>query len=183
MKVVVSGMMMAGAALALAGGRSVVVAQQPAAAAPARIAFVNARALLTSMPGYAQAESTFTKELEAGRAEVQRLQAQFDSAAADFEQSQAMLSPTNRTAKRKELETKSQQLQQRNQDIQNRLGQRERDLLLPMQERLTSVIEGVRAEGNYALIIDLGAQGTGIITYDKSLDITQRVAQRLRTPN
>lgn len=181
MKGVVRWMMSAGVVLALAGGVSAASAQQAPGAT--RIAFVNARGLLTSMPGYAQAESTFTKELEAGRSEIQRLQVQFDSAAAEFEQSQAMLSPSNRAAKRKELETKSQQLQQRNQDIQNRLGQRERELLLPMQERLTSVIEGIRAEGNYALIIDLGAQGTGIITYDKSLDITQRVAQRLNAPN
>jgi outer membrane protein len=180
MKGVVRGMIIGAVILGLAGLGSAAQAQ---ASAPARIAFVNARALLVGMPGYSQAESTFTKELEGGRAEIQRLQAQFDSAAADFEQSQAMLSPTNRAAKRKDLETKSQALQQRNQDIQNRLGQRERDLLLPMQERLTSVIEGIRAEGNYAVILDLGAQNTGIITYDKSLDITDRVAQRLKTAN
>jgi Skp family chaperone for outer membrane proteins len=52
-----------------------------------------------------------------------------------------------------------------------------------MQERLSAVIDGVRAEGNYAMIIDLGAQGLGIVTYDKSLDITERVLARLKTPN
>lgn len=157
------------------------VAQQPAAAA-GRIAFVNARALLSGMPGYAAAESTFTKEIEAGRAEAGKLQAQMDSAVAEFEQQQQMLSPSNRAAKRKELETKGQQAQQKQGEIQQRLAQRERELLAPMQERLTAVIEGIRAEGNYAMIIDLGAQNNGIITYDKTLDITARVAQRLRGP-
>lgn len=157
-------------------------AQQPAAAAAGRIAFVNARALLSGMPGYASAESTFTKEIEAGRAEAGKLQAQMDSAVAEFEQQQQMLSPSNRAAKRKELETKGQQAQQKQSEIQQRLAQRERELLAPMQERLTAVIEGIRAEGNFALIIDLGAQNNGIITYDKTLDITARVAQRLRGP-
>ena len=156
-------------------------AQQPAATA-GRIAFVNARALLAGMPGYAAAESTFTKEIEAGRAEAGKLQAAMDSAVAEFEQQQQMLSPSNRAAKRKELETKGQQAQQKQAEIQQRLAQRERDLLQPMQERLTAVIEGIRAEGNYAMIIDLGAQNNGIITYDKTLDITARVAQRLRGP-
>jgi Skp family chaperone for outer membrane proteins len=156
-------------------------AQQPAAPA-GRIAFVNARALLSGMPGYTAAESTFTKEIEAGRAEAAKLQAQMDSAVAEFEQQQQMLSPSNRAAKRKELETKGQQAQQKQGEIQQRLAQRERELLAPMQERLTAVIEGIRAEGNYAMIIDLGAQNNGIVTYDKTLDITTRVAQRLRGP-
>jgi Skp family chaperone for outer membrane proteins len=157
-------------------------AQQPAAAPAGRIAFVNARALLSGMPGYAAAESTFTKEIEAGRAEAAKLQAQMDSAVAEFEQQQQMLSPSNRAAKRKELETKGQQAQQKQGEIQQRLAQRERELLAPMQERLTAVIEGIRAEGNYAMILDLGAQNNGIITFDKTLDITARVAQRLRGP-
>lgn len=179
MKVVGRGVLV-GLAVAMLGGPA--AAQQPAAA-PARIAFVDARALLQSMPGYSAAESTFTKELETGRAEIQRLQRQLDSAVADFEQQQQMLSATNRAAKRKELETKGQSLQQRNQELQARLGQRERELLTPMQDRLTAVIEGIRAENNYIMVIDLGAQGLGIVTYDKSLDISQRVAQRLKTSN
>jgi Skp family chaperone for outer membrane proteins len=48
-----------------------------------------------------------------------------------------------------------------------------------MQERLSAIIEGLRAENNYSVVIDLSAQGLGIITYDKSLDITQRVVLRV----
>ena len=160
-------------------------AQQPAgpAAPPTRVAFVNAQMVLRSMPGYAQAESTYTKELEGSRTEMARLQAGLDSAVAEFDQQQAMLSSTNRAARRKELETRGQQLQQRGEEITRRLQQRERELLSPMQERTTSIIEGIRAEGNYAMIVDLGTQGLGIITYDKTLDLTQRVIQRLRQTN
>ena len=52
----------------------------------AKLAYVNTQAILKSTPGYAQAESTFTKELETYRGEVQKLQASLDSAASDFEQ-------------------------------------------------------------------------------------------------
>lgn len=151
-------------------------------AAPGRVAFVNARMVLQGMPGYAQAESTFAKEVELGRVEVGRLQAALDSAVADFQQQQVMLSPSNRAAKQKELEAKNQQVQQKEQEVRQRLAAREEELLSPMQARLTAIIEGLRAEGNYAMVVDLGAQGLGIISYDKSLDITQRVIQRL-TPS
>ena len=45
-----------------------------------RFAFVNSQLILKQTPGFAQAESTFTREVEAFRAEVARLQATLDSA-------------------------------------------------------------------------------------------------------
>jgi outer membrane protein len=157
--------------------------QQGSPAAPARIAFVNARAALQQMPGYAKAESTYVKEGEATQSELRRLQAQLDSALTTFQQQEPMLSASTRATRRKELETKNEQLQTRARDLQQKLALKERELLQPMQERLTAIIEGIRAESNYAMIIDLGAQGLGIVTYDKALDITPRVVQRLRQSN
>ncbi len=153
------------------------MAQQ--APVPGRIAFVNARLVLQSMPGYAQAESTFTAELAAGRVEIERMQASLDSAATDFQQQQVMLTPSNRTAKQSELQATSDRIQQRIAEIQQQLGRREEELLSPMQERLSAIIDGLRAENNYSMVVDLSAQGLGIITYDKSLDITQRVVLRV----
>src|SRR4030095_11103411 len=129
--------------------------------APARIAFVNARAALQAMPGYAKAESSYVKEGEATQTEMRRMQAQLDSALAEFQQQERMLSATNRASKRKELETKNEQLQTRARDLQQKLQAKEGELLQPMQERLSAIIEGIRAESNYAMIIDLGAQGLG----------------------
>lgn len=172
--------------LVLVAGASAVLAQQPQAPAPTggllRLAFVNARQVLQSMPGYAQAESTWSKEVETVQKELQRLQAAFDSSVANFDQTQAMMTATNRATRRKELETQRDTFDRRAQELQQRVASRERELLAPMQQRVTAVIEGIRAEGNYAMIIDLGAQASGtlILAYDRALDITQRVLQRLR---
>jgi Skp family chaperone for outer membrane proteins len=72
--------------------------------APSKVGFVNIQAVLKQTPGYAKAESTFAKELEGYRTEVQKLQASLDSAAQDFDQQSVALSPTSRQTKRKELE-------------------------------------------------------------------------------
>lgn len=151
-----------------------------AAAAGTRIGFVNIQAILKQTPGYAKAESTFAKELDGYRSEVQKLQASLDSSANDFEQQSTLLSPTQRTAKRKELEGQQEKLQQRTQELQQKAASRERELLDPIQARVNSVIEGIRAAGNYAIIFDVSAPGNGIVTGDKSLDITQRVLQQLQ---
>ena len=150
------------------------------AAGATRIGFVNIQAILKSTPGYAKAESTFAKELDGYRSEVQKLQAGLDSAAQDFEAQSAVLSPTQRTQRRKDLEGQQEKLQQRTQELQQKAASRERELLDPIQARVNSVIEGIRAAGNYAIIFDVSAPGNGIVTGDKGLDLTQRVLQQLQ---
>jgi Skp family chaperone for outer membrane proteins len=146
-----------------------------------KLAYVNTQAILKSTPGYAQAESTFTKELQTYRGEVQKLQASLDSSASDFEQQSVMLSPTQRAAKRKDLEGQQQKLEQRTQELQQRAASRERELLDPIQTKVNSVIEGLRASGNYAMIFDVSAPNSGIVTADKSPDLTDKVIQQLKS--
>ena len=168
------------AALLLGGA----VAATPAAAQQntgVKIAFLNSRAVLEATPGYAKAESTYTREVEGYRQEVGKLQAQLDSAAAEFDQQSVMLSPTARANRRRELEAQRDRLEQRAAELNERRAQRERELLEPIQNRVSTVIDGIRAEGNYSMIFDIAASGGMIVSADKSLDITQRVIQRLQT--
>ena len=175
MKPVVVGVWVGLAAVAGAGS---LAAQQ---GGNAKVAYVNTQAILKQTPGYVKAESTFTKELANYRIEVQKLQATLDSSAADFDQQSVMLSPTQRAAKRKDLQAQQQKLEQRTQELQQRAATRERELLDPIQSKVNSVIEGMRASGNYAIIFDVSAPNNGIVTADKSLDLTQKVIQQLKT--
>lgn len=161
----------------------------PAATSPApnnaaKIGFINSQALLKGMPGYVQAESLWTKEAETAQAEAVKLRAVFDTAVSQYQQSQAMMTPSNRTAKEKQLQAQGDSLQAKLQGLENRVRGKEQELLTPLQERLKAIIDGVRAEGNFAMIIDLSSQASiNIVSFDKSLDITIRVAQRLAQTN
>ncbi|HET7791719.1 MAG TPA: OmpH family outer membrane protein [Gemmatimonadales bacterium] len=169
-----------------------VAAQNPPSARPAapaaaptpsvgvKFAFINSRAILQATPGYAQAESTFTKEVEGYRAEVQRLQAQLDSAVQAFDQQSIALSPAAKQSKQHELQGMQQRLEQRTNDLQTQAQQREQDLLQPIQSRVNAVIQGIRAEDNYAMIFDADATGSPLVAVDPALNITQRVIQRLQ---
>ena len=179
-----------GLTLVTLSGARAVSAQQPQTpsqgntGASFRIAFVDARRALQSMPGYAKAESTWTKELQTAQVEGQRMQAAFDSTVAVYQQSSAMLSPSAKTAREKVLNAQNDSLQTKLQSLQERVQGRERELLAPMQTRLSAIIDGLRAEGNYALIIDLGNPNSqNIVSFDKTLDITDRVLRRLTPSN
>ncbi|MEO8634796.1 MAG: OmpH family outer membrane protein [Gemmatimonadales bacterium] len=151
-----------------------------AAQAGAKIGYINARAVLLATPGFAQAESTYNRELIGFRTEVEKLQSSLDSAAADFEQKSVMLSATAKTARRRDLEEQRTKLEARAKELQDKAGQREQDLLSPIHNRVNDAIEAVRADGSYAIIFDVSANDGLIVAADKSLDLTPKVLEKLK---
>ncbi len=145
-----------------------------------KIGYINSRAVLLATPGYAQAESTYNRELGGFRAEVEKLQASLDSMAGDFEQKSVMLSATARTAKRKELDDRRAKMETRAQELREKAAQREQELIAPIHDKVNQVIEGIRVAGGYGIIFDVGANDGMIVTADKSLDLTQQVVDKLK---
>jgi outer membrane protein len=167
---------------ALAAAPSAALAQGPSSTppGPAKIAFINSREILQKTPGYAAAESTYLKEVDGFRTELQKLQTALDSAVQAFDQQSIALSPAARQTKQRELQGMQQRLEQRNTELQDRARQREQDLLAPIQARVNSVIQGIRAELNYSLILDADAPGGLIVAVDPTFNITAKVLQRLQ---
>ena len=167
------------AAAALAAPTVLLGQGASSATAPTKIAFINSQDILKSTPGYAVAESTYRRELQASQNEYQKLQQQLDSAVQVFDQQSIALSPAARQTKQKDLQAMQQRVEQRSTELQDHLRQREQDLLGPLRTRITSVIQGIRAEMNYALVLDLDAGGGFVAAADPALNITARVLQRL----
>jgi outer membrane protein len=179
-----------GVAMILAIGAGPVAAQRaqtprkaataPAPAAGVRIAYVDQRKVFSEAPGYAQAESTFAKEVEGYRTEVQKMNAQLDSAGTKFEQESIALSPTQKQQRSKDLSDLRDKLESRTQELQQKATTRERELLAPIQQKVFALINQMRAEGGYGMIFDVSAQGSGVLTADPSLDITHQVIERVK---
>jgi outer membrane protein len=177
-RVVVLCIALAGGALALT--RALGLAAQGSPSAPPRLAWVNSQEILRKTPGYTAAESAFTRVLRASEDEIKKLQTQLDSAVQAFEQQSFALSPSARQTRQRDLQTLQQRFQQRAGELQQRAQQRELELLQPIQVRVKSVIDGLRAEGNYAFIFDADAPNSGIIAADPALNLTTRILERLR---
>jgi outer membrane protein len=156
-------------------------AQQPAPAAqPLRLAWINSQAVLAATPGRAEAESLFNREMAGFRAEVQRLQTQLDSSVAEYNRSSVVMTPQARQAREAQLRDMDTRTRQRAAELEQQAQQREAELTAPILQRVNAVIEGVRAEFNYAMVFDVSAQGNPIVTADRALDISQLVIQRLQ---
>ncbi|MBI2536241.1 MAG: OmpH family outer membrane protein, partial [Gemmatimonadetes bacterium] len=111
-----------------------------------RLAFVNSQAILQQTPGYAAAESTYSKELEGFQSEMLRLRQRLDSTVAAYQQSSVGLSASQRQTKEAEIRRLQQQVDQRSNELRQRAQERERELIQPLEDRVKAVIEGIRAE-------------------------------------
>lgn len=145
-----------------------------------RLGFVNSQAILQQMPGYAAAESTYSKELEGFQGEMLRLRQRLDSTVSTYQQSSVGLSASQRQAREAEIRRLQQQVDQRSNELRQRAQERERELVQPLEDRVKAVIEGIRAERNIGIMFDVAAPGGGIIAADQSLDMTAVVVQRLK---
>ena len=147
-----------------------------------KIGFINSRQILQQTPGYSAAESTFDREVKGYRDEVQKLQQKLDTAIQAFDQASIALSPAARKTRQDDIRAMQQRLEQRSTELQQRAQQREQELMAPIQARINAVIQGLRAEGNYAVIFDADAQGGTIVAADPALNLTAKVLLRLRAP-
>ena len=73
-----------------------------------------------------------------------------------------------------------QRMAQRQQALQDSAQAKEDELMEPLRGRINSIIQGIRAENNFSLIIDADAGGGFLLAADPALNITARVLQRLQ---
>lgn len=146
----------------------------------AQIGFVNTTQALQETPGFDVVDSTLAAERAAFQQEAEGLQSQLDSAMTAFDQQQLVLSPVAREERATELRDLNDRFQTRLQEMQNQMLERQRELLAPLEERMLTVVDGIRAERGLAVVFDIANPNTTIIAADPALDLTPLVISRLQ---
>lgn len=167
------------AAFVLTAAASHGVHAQQAASSSFRIAFVNTAALLENAPGRVEAESTFSKETKGYSDELKKMSDSLNSAISSYQKVAPTLSATAKQTRETAIRGLEEQFQNRQQQLQQQAQQRQNELMAPIMERVKRVLDDIRTEDGYALII--AGDPNLILSYDKNLDITDRVVARLKT--
>ena len=143
------------------------------------VATLNLQVLMEQTPGFQEARAQYEQEMQGFETEMTQLQDSLNAMVAAFEQQQVVLSPTARTERTEDLQQFQRRLQTRAGELQTLSDTRQRELLSPLEDRVQTVIDGIRAERNLAVIFDISQPGN-IIAADPALDITILVATRLQ---
>jgi len=148
--------------------------------APTKIGYINSQAILAQAPGRAEAEAQFDKEVGVYRQQIQRMDDSLKTLMATFDRDAPKLDSATREARRVSIGQREAEYQGRARGLDSTMQARQAQLVKPIMERVQTVIEAIRAEDGYAVILDVGAQVSLVVAADKRLDLTDRVLARLK---
>ena len=140
------------------------------------IVYVNTQAILPVAPGADSAGAAFQRLSVEFEGELEAFAMEIDSLIAAYQQQQSLLDPAGRQQKEGEIRDKQQQAATRQQELNVELDRRRAELLEPIVVRVNEIIEEIRAERSYSIVLDIAA---GVVAADTSLDITTAVLERL----
>ena len=143
-----------------------------------RIGYIDSNEILANAPGAAEAQEQFDLEMQDSQAELQRMESDLQNRADELQRQALTLSPEARTAREQQLQSLQQQYNARFQELQLLAEQRRAELVQPIMDQITEVIEAVRVDLGYSLVLD--ASAGAIIAADPELDLTQAVIDRLQ---
>ncbi|MFN2635811.1 MAG: OmpH family outer membrane protein [Gemmatimonadaceae bacterium] len=150
-------------------------------APPVKIGYINSALLLQQAPGRAEAEAQFDKEVGVYRQQIQRMDDSLKTLMAAFDRDAPKLDSTTREARRTSIGQREIEYQGRARGLDSTMQVRQAQLVKPIMERVQSVIESIRSEDGYSMILDVGAQSSIVVAADKRLDLTDKVLSRLKS--
>ena len=143
-----------------------------------KVGYINSASILEQAPGAQEAQDQFNRDVEGFRTQVQEMADELQVMIENFEKQQLTLSADARTRREEEIRLMQQTYQERVQQLDQQAGERQQELVQPVMDRISQVIEQLRAEGSYSLIFDVSAGS--IISADSTLDLTDEVVRRLQ---
>lgn len=144
----------------------------------ARVGYVNSDQVLAEYEPAQVARQELEADRQEAQSELQLLDRGLTAAVNEYQQQAMTMTPEARQAREQELQNQQRALQSRTQELDIQFQELQAELLQPIMERVTAVIEEIRVEGGYALILDSASQA--ILSGDPALDLTQEVLNRLQ---
>ena len=151
-----------------------------AQAASGKFAYINAREVLQQAPAATAAQAQLERELNPVGQQVQRMRDSLQTLISDYTKAQPTLAPAQREAREKAIRDKQTEYGQRTEKLQADAQKREQALMQPIMDQIRTVIEEMRQQGGYAMIFDVSASNGFVVAADKSMDLTQRIAERVK---
>jgi outer membrane protein len=170
-----------GGAMALAACL-VLVSVPTARAQSTRIAFVDGQRIFAAVPGRSEAEAQFNKEMDSVRAKEKVMGDSMAALIADYGKVEPTLSAAEKTTRQQTIRDKQAAFQQQQQQLEQKAQERQNELVRPILDRIHRVIDDLRAENGYTLVVDVSPNAGGsVVSFDKNLDITDQVIRKLQS--
>ena len=168
-------------ALVLTVTTGALAAAQGSAPAAVKIGYVNTAALMEAAPGKDSATAMLTREGEGFSKQLQAMQDSLNKMLQAYQKAEPTLTAAQKKTRQDAMQALDTEMQGKNLQFQQQFNQRQQEVMAPIQDVVRKVLEDIRVEDGYAMILDkTPGQAGAILVADKNLDITDRVVSRLR---
>jgi outer membrane protein len=144
-----------------------------------KIGFVNSQKIIAEAPGAAEVRTTIEREMNKHRADLALADDSLKNMISAYEKKQLVLSTDARKKEEDAIRARQHALQTRAEALETQMQKRQNELVKPIMDRINAVLQDIRKEGNYALILDAAAGG--IVAADPAADVTETVLTRLKS--
>ncbi len=151
-----------------------------AAGAQIKIAFVNSQSLMEAAPGRAQATDLLNKEGQTYQTQLQKMQDSINGLYTKYQKDEPTLSAAAKETKQKAIRELETEFQAKQLQFQKAFDDRTKEVMAPITDAVKKVIDDIRSEEGYSIILDNAPGAGNIVSADKNLDITDKVVSRLR---
>lgn len=145
-----------------------------------KIGYINSEILMNAAPGKAAADSALNKLGEGFRAQLGKLQDSAQAILTKYQKEEPKLTQAQKEKYQKDLTDLENELQTKQAQFSQQFSAKQQELLAPITDVVKKVIDDIRVEGGYAIILDNAPGASNIVAADKNLDITDKVVSRLR---
>lgn len=132
-----------------------------------KLGHINSADLMQIMPGKDSAQSAFEAEVKILEGELTAMQEELQKKYTDYQERKAQMTELIRTTKEQELNDLNQRIQNYQQSAQQKLQEKEKELLQPIIDRAKQAISDVAKENGYSYIFDTSA---GTLLYQQDSD-------------
>lgn len=153
---------------------------QAQGAGSGKVAYINSQALMEVAPGRAEAEASLAKTGQGYKAVLDKLQDSARTLIATYQKEEPKMTAAQKDKAQKNIETLQDSLQSKQQYYQQQFNAKQAELMAPITDLVKKVLDDIRVEDGYAMILDNAPGASVIVSADKNLDITDRVVSRLK---
>lgn len=145
-----------------------------------KIGFVNTARILQEMPARPAAEAQLRVAVEALGARQQVMVDSLNGMLAAFERDSLALPQAEKVARFQAMQAYDARYRDTLEVLEREGQEAQAAVMQPLFDQIRLALDEVRAAEQYAMILDLSREGSQVVSFDRNLDISDRVLTRIR---
>src|SRR3989442_8924792 len=136
------------------------------------------RAIVQSVEGK-KSSGQFNAKLQSKQADAEKRQKELEDAQRKLQTQERTLSDTAKANLQKDIERRTTELQRYNEDAQKELQSLRDELLRPIAERASAILNAMAVEQGFTLIVDVSNPQNNVVWFNPKNDITAELTKRI----